>query len=93
MISCIETVTQHISGQPFCNMSMEALEIIAKHAKNLLFCRPAKSGEDIYVGETFISYVFVCFKQGNGRRGENKNKCLVGPWASGAPRGPMGVNL
>ena len=29
-------------------MSMEALEMMVKHAKNLLFCRPAKSGEDIY---------------------------------------------
>ena len=29
-------------------MSMEALEMMVKHAKNLLFCRPAKSGE-VYV--------------------------------------------
>ena len=35
----------------------------------------------MYVGETFISCVFVCGQQGNGRRGENKQKCLVGPWA------------
>ena len=28
-------------------MSMEALEMIAKHAKNLLFGRPPKSGEDL----------------------------------------------
>ena len=49
MISSFETVTQHISGQPFFNMSMEALEMMIKHAKKLLFCRPAKSGEDIYV--------------------------------------------
>ena len=34
-----------------------------------------------YVGETFISCVFVHGKQGNGRRGKNKKKCLVGPWA------------
>ena len=33
------------------------------------------------MGETFISCVFVCGKQGNGRRGKNIRKCLVGPWA------------
>ena len=32
------------------------------------------------MGETFIRCVFVCGKQGNGRRGKIK-KCLVGPWA------------
>ena len=48
MISCFETVTQHISGQPLCNMSMEALEMMVTHAKSFLFCRPAKSGEEIY---------------------------------------------
>ena len=45
MISFFETLTQHILGQPFCNMSMEVLEMIVKHAKDVLFCRPAKSGE------------------------------------------------
>ena len=45
MISCFETVTQHISGRPFCTMSTEALEMIVKYAKNLVVCRRAKSGE------------------------------------------------
>ena len=44
VISCFETVTQHISVQPFCNMSMEALNMMVKQAKHLVFCRPAKSG-------------------------------------------------
>ena len=48
MISCFETVTQHIWGQPFCNMSMEAVEMIVKDKKNICFCRPAKSGE-VYI--------------------------------------------
>ena len=46
-MSCFETVTQHISGQPFCNTSMEALEMMVKQLENLLFCRAAKSGEDM----------------------------------------------
>ena len=67
MISCFETVTQHISGQPFCNMSMEALEMMVKHTKNLLFCRPAKSGEDVYSLNSFavrVPYNFsaVCVR-------------------------------
>ena len=44
VISCFETVTQHISGQPFCNMSMEALEMMVKHAKNLETYQPGKVG-------------------------------------------------
>ena len=44
-ISCIETVTHHISGQPFCTMSMESLEMIVKHAKSLFVGRHAKPGE------------------------------------------------
>ena len=35
----------------------------------------------IYVGETFVSCVFVCGKQGNGRMGNIEQKCSVGPWA------------
>ena len=45
MISCFETVTQHISGQPFCNLSMEALEMMVTYAKHLVVCKPAKSGK------------------------------------------------
>ena len=37
MISCFETAAQHISGQPFGNMSMEALEMMVKHEKNQFF--------------------------------------------------------
>ena len=33
------------------------------------------------MGETFISCVFVCRKQGNGRRGKSNIKMSVGPWA------------
>ena len=55
MISCLETMTQHISGQPFCNMSMEASEMIVKHTKHLLCCRLAKSGE----GWRYLKYL-VC---------------------------------
>ena len=43
----------------------------------------------MYVGETFISCVFVCGKQGNARRGKNI-KCLVRPWALVGPYGPPG---
>ena len=45
MISCYENVTQHIPGQPFYNMSMEALEMMIKSFKDILCCRLAKSGE------------------------------------------------
>ena len=58
MISCFETVTQHISGQPFCNMSMEALEMMVKHAKHILFCRLAKSGE-VYMC-LFVFHLYIC---------------------------------
>ena len=37
MISCFETVTQHTSGQPLCDMSMEALEMMVKHVKHYVF--------------------------------------------------------
>ena len=46
MISCFETVPQHISGQPYCNMSTDALEITVKYSINLVLWRLAKSGED-----------------------------------------------
>ena len=61
MISCFETVTQHISGQPFCNMSMEALEMMVKHAKNLFVCRLANSGGDIdnYLREFVLTTVIL----------------------------------
>ena len=32
VISRFETITQHISGQPFCNMSMEAWELIIEYS-------------------------------------------------------------
>ena len=56
MISCFETVTQHISGRPFCTMSTEALEMIVKYAKNLVFCRRAKSGEGMYKCRGFFEF-------------------------------------
>ena len=42
-----------MSGQPFGNMSMEALEIIVKHAKNLVCCRPANSGGGYISGDIY----------------------------------------
>ena len=49
VISGFKTVLQHMLGQPFYNMSVEALEMMVKHANNLLCRRPAESGEDICV--------------------------------------------
>ena len=48
MISCFETLQQHISGQPLCNMSIHALESMVKDARNLVSWRRAKSDQDIY---------------------------------------------
>ena len=31
MKSCFETVAQHVSGQPFCSMSVEVLEMMVNH--------------------------------------------------------------
>ena len=45
MGSCFETVTQQTSGEPFCNMSMEAVNMIVEHGEQLV-CRFAKSGEE-----------------------------------------------
>ena len=41
-------------------MSMEALEMMLKHAKNVVFCRPANSGGVyIYIYVLKIIHVFV----------------------------------
>ena len=61
VISCFETATQHISGQPFCNMSMDALDVMVNQAINLVFCRPAQSGEVVH--SSFEQ--FVCFSMGS----------------------------
>ena len=45
VVDCFETVAQHISGQPFCNMSMAAMEMMVQHTKTLVGCRLTKSGE------------------------------------------------
>ena len=52
MISCFETVTQDVLGQPFCNMSMEALEMMVRDDQK---SRPAKSGEG-------YKYMCVCIE-------------------------------
>ena len=39
-----EIAPQHSSGQPFCNMSIEAVEMIVKYTQNLVCCRLAKAG-------------------------------------------------
>ena len=44
VISCFETVTQHMSDQPFCILSMEAFDMVVTHAKNVVCCRFATSG-------------------------------------------------
>ena len=61
MISCFEIVTPHMSGQPFCNMSMDALEMIVTGEAKQFCCRLAKSGGDMF---TYIygSFYLVLMK-------------------------------
>ena len=47
--SGFEIVPRHISGPPFCSMSMEASEMMEKYSKNLVCCKLAKSGGVLYI--------------------------------------------
>ena len=44
LISCFEIVPHRFRGQPFCIMSMDALEMIVKYTTSIVCCKLAKSG-------------------------------------------------
>ena len=60
VISCFETVTHRIAGQPFCNMSMDALEMIVIRTTFAVCCRLA-SQVKLHICMYIHIYIWQCF--------------------------------